>query len=201
MRGKRFNIDKNWLKRQYLVENKSIRDIARELGISRTPVFRSLQEAKIDTNARNVRNGMKHTNRTKRKMSISQKGRIFLEKTRHKMSIAAKARGTPSGKLAPNWQGGKSFEPYPPEFNKERKERVRNRDNRSCSLCGKGEIQVGRRMPIHHINGNKDDCSFSNLAAVCISCNVKAKGKNLDLYEFLISSNLQWRLSKKQAVL
>lgn len=53
-----------------------------------------------------------------------------------------------------NWQGGKSFEPYCHKFNKEFKERVRMRFNRTCFVCAAPEN--GRLHPVHHIDYNKN---------------------------------------------
>ena len=77
----------------------------------------------------------------------------------------------------PNWQGGKSFEPYPPEFNKRLKEQIRKRDNYKCQWCSitqKEHIEkYNQRLPIHHIDGDKKNCKPENLVALCHSCNVK----------------------------
>ena len=70
------------------------------------------------------------------------------------------------GEKNPNWEGGKSFEPYPPEFNKPLKNRIRKRDNYTCQICGKHKSKH-----VHHINFNKDDCRDSNLITLCSSCN------------------------------
>ena len=40
-----------------------------------------------------------------------------------------------------NWKGGKSFEKYSLEWNKDLKEKVRKRDNYICQLCNK---EIGR---------------------------------------------------------
>lgn len=84
------------------------------------------------------------------------------------------------------WNGGISFEPYCPRFNSQLKEQIRNRDNRTCVLCGKGEIQNGRRLCVHHIDGDKmQGCNGKRwyLCSLCISCNSK---KDTVEKEFLI---------------
>ena len=107
------------------------------------------------------------------------------DETKSKISAAGK------GKLNPRWKGGISFEPYCPRFNFQLKEQVRNRDNRICVLCGKGEIQNGRRLSVHHIDGDKmQGCNGKKwyLCALCLSCNCKSDTIEK---EFLIVSNLQ----------
>ena len=69
-----------------------------------------------------------------------------------------------SGPNNPHWQGGASFEPYPPEFNITLKRRLRERDDHTCALCG------GSGRDVHHIDGNKANNSDSNLITLCRSC-------------------------------
>jgi len=78
-----------------------------------------------------------------------------------------------SGKNNPNWQGGNSFKPYSPKFNNNLKEKIRNRDNKTCQLCNKTEKQNGRNLSIHHIDYNKKNSNPNNLITLCISCNFK----------------------------
>lgn len=97
-----------------------------------------------------------------------------------------------TGENNPNWQDGISFEPYCPRFNNQLKERIRNRDNRTCILCGTGEIQNSRRLSVHHIDGDKmQGCNHTkwNLCSLCLSCN--SKPDTIEK-EFLIVSNLRF---------
>ena len=71
----------------------------------------------------------------------------------------------------PNWKGGKSFEPYTKEFNEALKEIVRNRDDRTCKICGKKEEDL--QHDVHHINYKKDDCCLDNLITLCHACHTK----------------------------
>lgn len=72
-----------------------------------------------------------------------------------------------------SWRGGSSFEPYPSEFNESLKEEIRERDNRECQMCGRDEEEHRGRLCVHHIDGNKGNCSKDNLVAVCRACNTK----------------------------
>lgn len=79
------------------------------------------------------------------------------------------------GEGHPFWRGGVSFEPYPPEFNERLKEKIRRRDCYICQRCGMmqkeslGEFQ--KKLAIHHIDYDKENCDESNLIALCPKCN------------------------------
>lgn len=80
----------------------------------------------------------------------------------------------------PNWQGGKSFEPYSAEFNAELKEKILLRDgyrcqNQKCEMTEEEHLIVyGRTLDVHHIDYNKKNCKSTNLIALCMSCNARA---------------------------
>lgn len=79
------------------------------------------------------------------------------------------------GKDAPNFRGGKSYEPYPPEFHIGLLREIRKRDNHTCQLCGKIEEdelkELNRNLSIHHIDYNKNNCDKNNLITLCGKCN------------------------------
>ena len=167
-----------------------------------------------------IQRGKKHSEETKHKISEAQKGRVFTEEHRRKISesltILESNRGEKRptykrseehkrkmsearrGESNPAWQGGISFKPYCPRFNNQLKEQIRNRDNRTCILCGKSEIENGRRLSVHHIDGDKMQGCVGHgwyLCALCISCN-----SQLDTAEkeFLIVTNTLSYNSKEQ---
>jgi len=74
------------------------------------------------------------------------------------------------GELSSLWCGGKSFEPYGIEFNKELKEQIRKRDNFTCQECDINQKQLGYKLSIHHIDFNKKNNSVDNLISLCKSC-------------------------------
>jgi len=83
----------------------------------------------------------------------------------------------------PQWDGGLSFEPYPIEFNRSLKEKIRNRDNHKCQLCSMTEIinikKYNRNLNIHHIDYIKENCNEENLISLCSECNPKVnKNRN-----------------------
>jgi hypothetical protein len=78
------------------------------------------------------------------------------------------------GKVAPCWIDGRSFAPYPLEFNDALKESIRKRDNFTCQNCGIKERVYYRKLDVHHIDYNKCNCKKSNLITLCFECNIKA---------------------------
>jgi len=70
-----------------------------------------------------------------------------------------------------NWQGGKSFEVYPEEFNNYLKDFIREKYNYFCQKCKKQQKKP--KLDIHHIDGNKNNCERINLIPLCRSCHIK----------------------------
>ena len=81
------------------------------------------------------------------------------------------------GRYASNWQGGISYKPYSEEWTEALKERIRDRDNRQCQLCFKQEHELSRKLHIHHIDGDKQNCDEDNLISFCINCHMKITGE------------------------
>lgn len=73
----------------------------------------------------------------------------------------------------PNWLGGKSFEPYGLDFNKDLKEFIRKRDSYKCQECRMTQEKLGKKLDCHHINYNKKDNRPQNLIALCYLCHLK----------------------------
>lgn len=111
--------------------------------------------------------GMKLSESTRKKMSLSRMGRTFSQESIEKMRVAQ------LGKKAHNWQGGKSFEPYPPEFNNKLKYFIRKKNNFTCQECNYTEEQLGYILSIHHIDYDKTNNNPNNLMALCKSCHSK----------------------------
>ena len=77
-----------------------------------------------------------------------------------------------------NWRGGISKEPYSFAFTEKLKERIRQRDKYVCQNCSKIQkqelIEIKRKLSIHHIDYDKNNCKKNNLVSLCYSCNTKA---------------------------
>ena len=80
-------------------------------------------------------------------------------------------KGRWAGKNHPNWQDGKSFEPYSTEFTDQLKELIRQRDDYQCQRCGCSQVENMRKLSVHHIDYDKQNCLPSNLFSLCCSCN------------------------------
>ena len=60
--------------------------------------------------------------------------------------------------------------PYPPEWNRELRDRIRDRDGRQCRICGATRKKGERDLHIHHIDWNKANYSEDNLITLCRPC-------------------------------
>jgi len=81
-----------------------------------------------------------------------------------------------------NWRGGKSFEPYPVTWNFRLREAIRNRDGRTCQICGK--LEGKERMAVHHIDYDKKNIVPGNLVALCHTCHCKTNSNRERWREF-----------------
>ena len=96
-----------------------------------------------------------------------------------------------SGENHPNWQGGKSFEPYPLGWTKTFKEQIRYRDGYRCQLCGTPEIENGRKLDVHHKDYNKNNLDPENLLSLCKRCHPKTNAnRNFWLKFFLVEGGV-----------
>lgn len=79
------------------------------------------------------------------------------------------------GKFNPNWKGGYSFKPYPSGWTEILKESIRQRDNYKCQMCGVPQCETMRKLPIHHIDEDKNNLNPKNLITLCNSCHNKVR--------------------------
>ncbi len=88
-----------------------------------------------------------------------------------------------TGEKASNWQGGKSFEPYPKNFNYTLKNKIRKRDNYKCKHCNISQKKlimkdrfgklINYSLDAHHIDRNKENNKENNLISLCHKCHSK----------------------------
>jgi len=111
----------------------------------------------------------------RKKLSEKAKKRKHSKKTKQK--ISKNHIGNKNGmfgrrkELSPNWQGGKSFEPYTTDWTKTLRQAIRERDKYTCQVCG--EKQGERVLNVHHIDYNKKNCNPNNLICLCSACHNK----------------------------
>lgn len=74
------------------------------------------------------------------------------------------------GENSHNWKNGSSSLPYPKDWTEILKEFVRLRDGRKCQLCSCSEAENLRKLAIHHIDRDKENCGLSNLISLCGDC-------------------------------
>jgi hypothetical protein len=107
---------------------------------------------------------------TKNKISISNIGKKISIESRKKMSIAQ------SGDKSHCWRGGISNNPYPQEWNDILKDSIRCRDSFMCQECGIHQDELSgifKKLSIHHIDYDKENCNPDNLITLCNSCHIK----------------------------
>lgn len=129
-----------------------------------------------------------YSEEVRRKISEVQTGRPRAEETKRKISLNNWNKKHP-GKEHPNWRGGISFEPYCSKFNDTLKEKIRERDNRTCQLCNLREN--GQKLCVHHIHYDKENCA-PDLISLCARCSTKVNF-NRDYYENLFMGKLKSR--------
>ena len=127
----------------------------------------------IEKRAQKLR-GRKFTKEHIEKIRKGNKGKKRSEESKRKQSKSNK------GEKNPNWQDGISFEPYSPEFNKEKKTLILERDNYTCQNPNCEHLSEG--LDVHHIDFNKQNNNPENLITLGTSCHSKTNGKNSRQY-------------------
>ena len=143
--------------------------------------------------------GKHHTKKAKQKMSRAHIGKKMKPFTKqHKNNLSKTKIGTNNpmyglkGTSNPNYgskrnrktkilmsliRGGTGI-PYENRVYTERfyniRDKIRKRDNYICQLCKISETEYRRKLDIHHIDYNKNNCNENNLIALCCGCNAKA---------------------------
>jgi len=93
------------------------------------------------------------------------------------------------------WRGGISFKPYCEKFNNNLKERVRTFFGRCCYLCGKNEMENGKKLDVHHVNYQKMACCSEEIrplfVPLCTSCHGKTHG-NREYWKDFFTTSLEY---------
>lgn len=173
--------DEVWLRQQYLLLNRSRYEIARTCGC----------------NEATIRNWLVHFHLPIRNLVESKKIRPtwckgLTKKTDTRLIRSIKMKRKICGENNPNWIDGRSFLPYPVEFDRQLKELIRCRDDYQCQKCGCSEIENIKKLCVHHIDYDKENCLPSNLTALCQSCN-SLVNSNREFWKQYFSTKLRER--------
>lgn len=122
--------------------------------------------------------GIPRTEAVKQKIRVKLSGRKLSEELRQK---AIKALfpyfSNQSGKNNHQWIDGNSRNGYPKEFNEALKFKIRTRDNFTCQVCARTEMEelaeLGFVLCVNHIDFDKNNCTERNLNTLCRRCNIK----------------------------
>ena len=165
-------------------------EISHKLNLSRDVVYSCLYRYKIQMRPMGIRMGKIPWNKDL-EFSEEQKAKLNMEGLKlglgwNKGKIGHCSEGTlrkmreshvgKFGSKSSNWQGGISFEPYSPEFNKDLKEQIRKRDNFTCQMPKCGIKENGRNHSVHHLDYDKENTNKNNLITLCVACNSIANG-------------------------
>ena len=119
---------------------------------------------------------------TRRKLSVTNSSKPSVHKVDCVCSFCKAKRGEYSGENNSRWLGRKSYELYPITFTPSLKRRIRIRDDNTCMICNKSEEENNRKLDVHHIDYNKDNCADDNLISLCKSCHVQTN-RNRDHWQ------------------
>ena len=131
--------------------------------------------------------GKSRSEETKLKLSTTLKGRPsngILEQWKKNNNAPAQGKrwkikdtSKMRGRVPWNYKGGTINNPYPREFSKELKLKIRTRDGFICCLCGRTEREeldeLNYVLCVNHIDFNKNNCDEKNLNTLCRRCNIK----------------------------
>jgi hypothetical protein len=87
------------------------------------------------------------------------------------------------GENNPNWRGGLSKLPYTQDWTEDLKDSIRKRDNYFCQICNKSQEETGRKLDVHHIDYDKENCDPNNLISLCHSCHTKTTSGNRERWK------------------
>jgi hypothetical protein len=113
----------------------------------------------------------------KRKISVGNTGKKRTDEWKKNYSESLILSGSRALEKNSNWQDGKSFEPYPKEYNKKFKQLIKQREGLLCIKCGMKEedskIIFKRGLDTHHINYNKQLTVKENCCCLCKRCHIE----------------------------
>jgi len=147
-----------------------------------TPLFRQARSDNAKINPNYGMKGKHHSEETKKKLSMANKGKTTWMKGKHHSDEAKRKLSEYRGPKASNWRGGISFEPYSINWTDTLKKSIRERDHYICQLCLKDGY------PVHHVDYDKKNCCPGNLITLCNRCNARVNF-NRDYWKTKFTTN------------
>ena len=201
---------KEWLRTQYVEENRSVIEMADVAGVTPTSICNWMDAAGIETRGPHQRSHIVQSDVTEILTDGAWLREQYVEKELSTLEIAERAGCTPAtvsnwmekhgidargpfeckprGEDHPHWAGGHSLE-YGPEW-REKREKAIQRDGESCRRCGAERSTVRDRtrrdLHVHHIQKLKtfdnpsDAHELDNLLTVCSGCHAAIEGLPID---------------------
>jgi hypothetical protein len=159
-------------------ERETTRNAYRSLCISCANIGRRHTEAtKVKIRVGNK--GKKRTEEVNALKSAAMKGNSYAlgcEYSKETKALMSKNHADFKGKKNPRWLGGISFEPYCIKFDEAYKQLIRNKFDNRCFWCGLTPEENGRALDVHHVNYNKR-CRCDETKCICVplckSCHSK----------------------------
>lgn len=146
---KKYNNFEQMLKYKYNILKLSTRELATDFQCGQATILRYLKEYNIKT----------------RNCKEATKIRMTSDVMREKLSLIKGGTGIPY-----------EYSGYFINFSSELKTKIRKRDNHTCQICGIPQNLCDRKLDVHHIDYDKQNCDEDNLISLCRNCHIKTNG-------------------------
>ena len=196
----KYNINKNFLIKEYIKNKHTIQEISDQFGCSRSVIRRRLIKNNISRRTHSEAMKGKYIGQDCYAYVDGRKSKIYYCKEKgcdniisYDSAVRGDGRCMPCankitanknkkfGKNNPNYIEG-LIRIYPNKFNKILKQSIRARDNHVCQICGKTTKKNGRALDVHHIDYIKSNLDPENLISLCQNCHSETNG-NRDIYQ------------------
>jgi hypothetical protein len=216
--------NKEWLIERYIVEQKSVSEISLEAETCFATIekwihyynipYRNHKESHGTIRYRNKKSGenssskrpevrkkiqiatIKHFEDDNTRLLISERQKVLWQNDEYRNKQICARKGLCKGSKNPNWQGGKSFEPYCPKFDESFKNYIRNKFGQKCFLCNTSKNENNKNLHIHHIDYDKlDICNGKEwpFVPLCNKCHSKTNFNRHYWFNLLIN---YWTLNE-----
>lgn len=196
------HITKEILYEKYIEENKTTYEVARELNVAQSTIFKCLikYEISIRTSHPNTSHVTKEilfkkyieekldTRMIAKELGVAQSTIFNLLKVNNiQTRTQAETQRGKVGSLARAWKGGLSYRPYCYKFNKPLKEEIRKNFGRVCFICEKTQRDEEKNLCIHHVNYDKSQECDRNciLIPLCNFCHLRTNGNRWYYFNLL----------------